>query len=121
MKKLSHSPPGCSPPDPPTGYFRSGKEADGTDFFSCIPLSKPSNFRRSSQGIEPWTVKCIREYCVRSLYALPARLEFYSWSFLGMFGIFVSSMWVVGMNPTSFIFRIQYLMSPGKPPLALAH
>ena len=93
-KKFSHSPPGCSPPDPPTGHFRSGKEADGTDFFSCIPLSTPSNFRRSSQGIEPWTVKCIREYYVRSLYALPPRLEFYS----------DRSTFFVNMNLTAYSF-----------------
>ena len=94
MKKFSHSPLGCSPPDPPTGHFRSGKEADGTDFFSCIPLSTPSNFRRSSQGIEPWTVKCTREHYVRSLYALPPRLEFYS----------DRSTFFVNMNLTAYFF-----------------
>ena len=96
VKKFSHSPPGCSPPDPPTGHFRSGKEADGTDFFSCIPLSTPSNFRRSSQGVEPWTVKCIREYYVRSLYALPPRLEFYS----------DRSTFFVNMNLTAYCFFV---------------
>ncbi len=76
-KKFSHSPPGCSPPDPPTGHFRSGKEADGTDFFRLIPLSKPSVLG-SCLGIEPRTVRVFVNLLTTTPERTPLLRHFFS-------------------------------------------